>query len=178
MTESTCILCSTCLLRCTVQWRKQRPFKRGTAKRAPHYFHHSSGSVWGVLVVLQRTGHAGTRSRAAPCNVWRVICSSKHRTLINKCCTLKDRDSFTLLLNYLIILRQAFYMEKHYTDKISLQGTQLQIKPRKEGFQVKTGKVELYIFPNRSKCVVESPCEFNTRIFGFSSQCISWGMTY
>lgn len=69
-------------------------------------------------------------------------------------------------------------MEKHYTDKISLQGTQLQIKPRKEGFQVKTGKVELYIFPNRSKCVVESPCEFNTRIFGFSSQCISWGMTY
>lgn len=139
MTESKCSLCSTCLLRWMVQWRQQRRFKRGTAKRAPHYFHHSSGSVWGFLVVLQRTGHAGTRSRAAPCNVWRVICSSEHRTLINKCCTLKDRDSFALLLNYLIILRQAFYMEKHYTDEISLQGTQLQIKSRKEGFHVKTG---------------------------------------
>lgn len=137
--------------------------------------HQVRSEVFGGFTAHRTRGYA---EQSSSCNVWRVICSSKHRTLINECCTLKDRDSFTLLLNYLIILRQAFYMEKHYTDKISLQGTQLQIKPRKEGFQVKTGKLKLYIFPNRSKCVVESPCECNTRIFGFSSQCISCGMTY
>lgn len=76
----------------------------------------------------QRTDHSST----ATWNVWHIIClpaSMKH--LLKSASTLKGRDGFTLILNYLIILRWAFYMEKHYTDKISLQGTWLQIKPRK-----------------------------------------------